>query len=34
MDGLLTTDHAWRSKLPPIKNADQRRELYSTVHNA
>jgi integrase len=28
LDGLLTTDHAWRSKLRPIKNADQRRELY------
>ena len=28
LDGLPTTDHAWRSKLRPIKNADQRRELY------
>jgi integrase len=28
LDGLLTTDHAWRSKLRPIRNADQRRELY------
>lgn len=28
MDGLVTTDFAWRSKLRPIKNADQRRELY------
>lgn len=28
MDGLLTTDFAWRSKLRPIKNADQRRDLY------
>jgi integrase len=28
LDGLLTTDHAWRNKLRPIKNADQRRELY------
>ncbi len=28
MDGLLTTDFAWRSKLRPIKNADRRRELY------
>ncbi len=28
LDGLLTTDYAWRSKLRPIKNADQRRELY------
>ncbi len=28
LDGLLTTDFAWRSKLRPIKNADQRRELY------
>ena len=28
VDGLLTTDHAWRGKLRPIKNADQRRELY------
>lgn len=27
-DGLLTSDHAWRGKLRPIKNADQRRELY------
>jgi integrase len=24
----VTTDFAWRSKLRPIKNADQRRELY------
>jgi integrase len=28
LDGLLTTDHAWRSKLRPIKNADRKRELY------
>lgn len=28
LDGLLTTDYAWRSKLRPIRNADQRRELY------
>jgi len=28
LDGLLTTDFAWRSKLRPIKNADQRREVY------
>ena len=28
LDGLLATDYAWRSKLRPIKNADQRRELY------
>lgn len=28
LDGLTTTDFAWRSKLRPIKNADQRRELY------
>jgi integrase len=28
MDGLVTSDYAWRSKLRPIKNADQRRELY------
>lgn len=28
LDGLLTTDYAWRSKLRPIKNANQRRELY------
>jgi integrase len=28
IEGLLTTDFAWRSKLRPIKNADQRRELY------
>jgi integrase len=28
LDGLLTTDFAWRSKLRPVKNADQRRELY------
>jgi Phage integrase SAM-like domain len=27
-DGLVTSDFAWRSKLRPIKNADQRRELY------
>jgi integrase len=28
LDGLLTTDYSWRNKLRPIKNADQRRELY------
>jgi integrase len=28
LDGLLTTDFAWRSKLRPIKNAGQRRDLY------
>lgn len=28
LDGLLTSDYAWRSKLRPVKNADQRRELY------
>lgn len=27
-DGLVTSDFAWRSKLVPLKNADQRRELY------
>ena len=27
-DGLVTSDFAWRGKLRPIKNADQRRELY------
>jgi integrase len=27
-DGLVTSDFAWRSKLRPIKNADQRRETY------
>ena len=28
LNGLLTTDFSWRSKLRPINNADQRRELY------
>ena len=28
LDGLVTNDFAWRSKLRPIKNADRRRELY------
>jgi integrase len=28
LDGLITTDFAWRNKLRPIKNADQRRGLY------
>ncbi len=28
LDGLLTTDYAWRSKHRPIRNADQRRELH------
>lgn len=28
LDGLVTSDFAWRSKLRPVKNADQRRELY------
>jgi integrase len=27
-EGLVTSDFAWRSKLRPVKNADQRRELY------
>lgn len=27
-DGHVTSDFAWRGKLLPIKNADQRRELY------
>lgn len=28
VDGLVTSDFAWQSKLRPIKNADRRRELY------
>jgi integrase len=28
IDGLVISDFAWRSKLRPLKNADQRRELY------
>jgi site-specific recombinase XerD len=28
LDGLVTSDFAWRSKLRPVKNADRRRELY------
>lgn len=28
VDGLVTSDFAWRGKLRPIKNADRRRELY------
>lgn len=28
VDGLVTSDFAWRGKLLPIKDADQRRELY------
>jgi integrase len=28
LDGLVTSDFAWRSKLRPIQNADQRREQY------
>lgn len=27
-DGLVTTDFAWRTKLKPIKDADQSRDLY------
>jgi integrase len=27
-DGLVTSDFAWRSKLRPVKNADQRRDVY------
>lgn len=27
-DGFVTTDHAWRQALKPIKNADGRRTLY------
>lgn len=30
-DGLVTTDFAWRSKLRPINNADQQRELYLDI---
>jgi len=28
LEGLLTTDYAWRIKLRPVKNADRQRELY------
>ena len=28
LDGLVTSDFAWRGKLRPIKNADRKRELY------
>ncbi len=28
LDGLVTSDFAWRSKLRPVRNADQRRDLY------
>jgi integrase len=28
LDGLVTSDFAWRNKLRPVKNADRRRELY------
>ncbi|MDE2398043.1 MAG: tyrosine-type recombinase/integrase [Burkholderiales bacterium] len=28
VDGLVTSDFAWRGKLRPIKDADRRRELY------
>ena len=28
LDGLLTTDFAWRGKLRPAKNANQHRKLY------
>lgn len=28
VDGLVTSDFAWRGKLRPIKNADRRRECY------
>jgi integrase len=27
-DGLATSDHPWRTKLTPIKNADNRRDIY------
>lgn len=27
-DGLVTSDFAWRSKLMPVKDADQRRDVY------
>ncbi len=27
-DGLVTSDFAWRAKLIPVKNADQRRDVY------
>lgn len=27
-DGLATSDHPWRTKLKPIKNADRRRDIY------
>lgn len=28
LDGLVTSDFAWRGKLRPVKDADRRRELY------
>ena len=28
VDGLVTSDFAWRGKLQPLKDADKRRELY------
>ena len=28
VDGLVTSDFAWRGKLLPLKDADRRRELY------
>jgi integrase len=28
IDGLVTSDFAWRGKLLPVKDADRRRELY------
>jgi len=28
LDGLLTSDFAWRAKMRPLKNVDKRRELY------
>jgi integrase len=30
-DGLVTSDFAWRTKLLPVKNADQRRDVYLDV---
>jgi len=30
-NGHVTSDHAWRTKLAPIKNADKRRDIYLTI---
>lgn len=33
LDGLVTSDHAWRRALAPLKNADTRRDVYLDIND-